>query len=88
MVQVVIVATLLVMAVAAATWVLYGQLGALFGTADTTLSGSSKTNAANDNNQSEPSGHSGGSDPNAIGNSLQQSTQQNTNAAAKAKGTP
>lgn len=88
MVQVVVVASLLVMAVAAATMVLYGQLGSLFGQADTTLAGVEKHNAADNQQQNQVSGQRGGDDPNAIGNSLQKNAKENSSAAAKAKGTP
>ncbi|HVE86109.1 MAG TPA: hypothetical protein VND93_24805 [Myxococcales bacterium] len=88
LVQVVVVVSLIAMCVAGATWALYGQLGPAFGKADDTLAGSPKAEA--ENKQGDfLSGHAGGeADPNAFQKSMEQSSQQNTQAAAKAKGTP
>jgi hypothetical protein len=87
LVQVVVVVGLIAMAVGGMTYAFFGQLSPLFGTADETLAGAEKNKAANQASQDNVSGRSA-SDPNAMRNSMQQQSQQNTNAAAKAKGTP
>jgi hypothetical protein len=86
LIQVVIVVALIVMAVGGMTYAFFGQLAPLFGTADETLAGAPKNQAHDQGTQDQVSGHS--ADPNAMQNSMQQQSQQNTNAAAKAKGTP
>jgi hypothetical protein len=88
LVQVVIVVSLLAMAVAGMTWALQGELGSLFGEADNTLNGTQKTEAADDQTQRPVTGRSGEHDPNAFQHSMEQSAQESTQAAAKAKGTP
>jgi hypothetical protein len=87
LVQVVLVVCLIAMAVGGMTYALYGQLGPLFGTADTTLAGNEKTSAA-DKQQNQVMGKPASADPNALQNSMQQNANQNTAAAAKATGTP
>lgn len=88
LVQVVVTASVVALLVAGMSMALSGQLGTLFGEADNTLSGGKQDSAAQNNTQNQTTGHSGDADPNAIGNSLQQNARQNTQAAAKAKGTP
>jgi hypothetical protein len=87
LVQVVVVVGLVSLAVGGMTYAFFGQLSPLFGTADETLAGTEKNQAHDQGTQDQVSGHSA-TDPNAMRNSMQQQSQQNTNAAAKAKGTP
>ena len=87
LVQVVVVVALIAMAVGGMTYAFFGQLSPLFGTADETLAGALENKANDQGTQDQVSGHSA-SDPNAMRNSMQQQSQQNTQAAAKAKGTP
>lgn len=87
LVQVVVVVALIAMAVGGMTYAFFGQLSPLFGTADETLAGAAKNQSNDTMQQNQVSGHSG-SDPNAMQNSMQQQSQQNTAAAAKSKGTP
>jgi hypothetical protein len=69
------------------TYAFFGQLGPLFGQTDKNLAGATENKAANSMQQDSVTGSSA-SDPNAMTNSMQQQSQQNTNAAAKSKGTP
>jgi hypothetical protein len=87
LVQVVVVVTLIAMAVGGMTYAFFGQLSPLFGKADETLAGAQKNQSADKGTQDQVSGHPG-SDPNAMRTSMQQQSQQNTAATAKAKGTP
>ena len=87
LVQVVVVVGLIVMAVGGMTYAFFGQLSPLFGTADKNLTGAEKQKAQDSMQQTQVTGHSA-NDPNAMNKSMQQSAQQNTEAAAKAKGTP
>ncbi len=88
LVQVVVVVSLVAILVAGMSMALSKEIGELFGAADNTLAGGKQNDAASNNLQNQITGHAGDADPNAIGNSLQQNAQQNTKAAARAKGTP
>ena len=86
-VQVVVVCTLLAIAIGGMTYAFFGQLSPLFGQTDKNLAGSVENKASNEMSQDSVTGHSA-SDPNAMSNSMQQQSTQNSQAAAKAKGTP
>lgn len=89
LVQVVVVVTLLAMGVAGMTYVLYGELGELFGKADNTLAGGGEDNAANMKTmENNDQGTSAEADPNAMKRSVEQGAQMNTAATVKAKGQP
>jgi hypothetical protein len=88
-VQVVVVVTLLAMGVAGMTYALYGELSELFGKADETMAGGGDDTAASMKTQnSNDTGTSAEADPNAMKRSIQQGAKLNTDATAKAKGTP
>jgi hypothetical protein len=88
LVQVVVVVALISLAIGGMTYAFFGELNPLFGTADQTLTGTDKHQAEDHASHDQVTGRPATSDPNAMRNSMTQQATQNSQAAAKAKGTP